>query len=81
MFKGLILAAHMHVNCSVQLSSIHLLDRERCAGLNWFHYWWHKFTALSQRAGKVLLQKNPKNKLIVNMYLQGRLENLIKKCF
>lgn len=60
MFKGLILAAHILVNCSVQLSSTHLLERERCAGLNWLHYCWHKFTPISQRAGIVLLQKIPR---------------------
>lgn len=58
MFKSLILAAHIHVNCSVQLSSTRLLDKKRCAVLNWLLYCWHKFTPITQRAGKVLLQKN-----------------------
>lgn len=81
MFKGLVLAVHIHVNCSVQLSSTHLLDRERSAGLNWLHYCWHKFTQISQRAGNVLLQKNPRNKLIVNIYFSGQLGKSYEKMF
>lgn len=61
--KGLVLAVHIQVNCSVQLSSTDFLDREKCAGLNWLHYCWHKFTQISQ-SWKCPASKNPENKLI-----------------